>query len=49
MWEERDDGWGPTVGEIDMEEGVGKVEEKRAERRSWAGMATEATDKCAGE
>jgi hypothetical protein len=34
-----DDKWGSAVGEI-----VGSVQEKRAERKSWAGAATEAMD-----
>jgi hypothetical protein len=34
-----DDRWGSAVGEI-----VGSAQEKRAERRSWAGAAREATD-----
>jgi hypothetical protein len=49
MWEERDDRWGLAVGEIDMEEGVGQVQEKRAERRSWAGATREVAYKRARE
>jgi hypothetical protein len=39
-----DDRWGSAVNEIDMEEGVGPAQEKRAEKRSKAGAATEAAD-----